>query len=86
MSSKLSNGEFDELEGLVEPSLLSELKHRLSSFSVAQQDLLRVATEDIFFSFPYQIGIIIPDSPPDMGILFLLLYFISDYYAIHLMY
>lgn len=53
--------------GLVEPTLLSDLKRRISEFSVSQQDLLRVATEDIFFSFPYQIGIIIPDSQEDPG-------------------
>ncbi|OXA63940.1 hypothetical protein Fcan01_02830 [Folsomia candida] len=63
VSSKLSAGEFDDLEGLVEPSVLHELKQRISNYSVSQQDLLRVATEDIFFSFPYQVGVIIPDSP-----------------------
>jgi len=67
VSSKLSTGDFDELEGLIEVETLNQLKHNISQFSVAQQDLLRVAKEDVFFSFPYQVGVIIPDSPDGGG-------------------
>jgi len=59
----MSRGEFDDLEGLVDPMVLRELRNTVNTFSVFQQDLLRVATEDVFFSFPYQIGIVIPDVP-----------------------
>ncbi|ODN05251.1 hypothetical protein Ocin01_01424 [Orchesella cincta] len=64
VSNKLSEGKLDELEGLVEASALTQLRESLSKFTVFQQQLLRVASEDIFFAFPYQIGIIIPDELP----------------------
>jgi len=67
VSGKLSNGEFEELEGLVEHVTLNELKQKISQFSVAQQELLRVSKEDVFFSFPYQVGVIIPDPPEGGG-------------------
>jgi len=67
VSAKLSNGEFEDLEGLVERDTLNELKQNISHFSVAQQELLRVSKEDVFFSFPYQVGVIIPDSPEGGG-------------------
>jgi hypothetical protein len=47
----------------VDPSVIHEIRNSLSSFSVFQQDLLRVAAEDIYFAFPYQVGVIIPDGP-----------------------
>ncbi|CAL8121904.1 unnamed protein product [Orchesella dallaii] len=64
VSNKLSEGKLDELDGLVEASAISQIRQSLSNFTVFQQQLLRVAAEDVFFAFPYQIGIIIPDEPP----------------------
>lgn len=52
------------MEGLVDPTALAQIRESLSKFTVFQQQLLRVAVEDIFFAFPYQIGIIIPDEVP----------------------
>ena len=65
VANKLVKGEFDDLEGLVDKAVLEKLKIKLSTFSVFQRELLRVEPEDIFFSFPYQIGIIIPDDVPE---------------------
>jgi len=61
----LASGKLDELEGLVDSSTLAEVKQKLSTFSVFQRGLLNVETEDIFFSFPHEIGIIIPDPPEE---------------------
>lgn len=65
MSKKLASAEFDDLEGLVDPETLAEVQKRLLKFNVFQRELLKVEVDDIFFCFPYQIGIIIPDPPPE---------------------
>jgi len=67
ISNKLSSGQYDDLEGIVDNNALQELKRSLADFSVFQKELLRVAADDVFFLFPYQIGIIIPDQPNDFG-------------------
>lgn len=68
VSNKLSEGKLDDLDGLVDPSALAQIKESLSKFTVFQQQLLRVAVEDIFFSFPYQVGIIIPDETTGIAV------------------
>jgi len=65
VSNKLVKGEYDDLEGLVDSEVLEKLKSRVSTFSMFQRQLLGVDPEDIFFSFPYQIGVIIPDETPE---------------------
>lgn len=56
VSQELSKGNFEALEGLVTPPSLEEIKRNLSHFSLKQRLDLAVEKEDIFFSFPYQIG------------------------------
>ena len=65
ISEKLSKGEFDDLEDLVDADALAEIKKNMAGFSMAQRELLAVDPEDIFFSFPFEIGIIIPDKQPE---------------------
>jgi hypothetical protein len=64
ISSKLSKGEFEDLEDVVDPAALEEIKRNMANFSMAQREMLAVEPEDIFFSFPFEIGIIIPDDQP----------------------
>lgn len=67
VSEKLVSGEYDDLEGVVEPEALSQMKTAVASFTVFQRNLLKVAVDDIFFSFPYQIGIMIPEPVRQEG-------------------
>lgn len=62
ISTKLCMGDFEDLEDLVCPVALAEIKKNLENFNVAQRQLLAVEPDDIFFSFPFEIGIIIPDE------------------------
>lgn len=43
---------------------LSQIKENIEKLTTAQREMLAVNIEDIYFSFPYQIGIIIPDDQP----------------------
>lgn len=62
VSGLLSRGEFNGLEGLVTPEVITEVKKSLSSFNMAQRQQLAVDQNDIYFSFPYEIGVIFPDE------------------------
>ncbi|XP_045136619.1 m-AAA protease-interacting protein 1, mitochondrial-like [Portunus trituberculatus] len=58
VSQELSKGNFESLEGLVTSPSLEEIKKNFAHFSLKQRLDLAVEKEDIFFSFPYQIGMI----------------------------
>lgn len=58
MSNELSKGNFEALEGLITQPGLEEIKRNFANFSLKQRLDLAVDKEDIFFSFPYQIGMI----------------------------
>ena len=58
VSHELSKGNFEALEDLVTSPSLEEIKRNFSQFSLKQRLDLAVEKEDIFFSFPYQIGMI----------------------------
>jgi hypothetical protein len=65
ISTKLSKAEYEDLEDLIEPEAFAEIKRNLAKFNVAQRELLPVNVEDIYFQFPYEIGIILPDRPQE---------------------
>ncbi|KAG0729879.1 m-AAA protease-interacting protein 1, mitochondrial [Chionoecetes opilio] len=56
VSDELSKGNFEALEGLVTQPSLDEIKNNFAQFSLKERLDLVVEKEDIFFSFPYQIG------------------------------
>ncbi|XP_044746190.1 uncharacterized protein LOC123307812 isoform X2 [Coccinella septempunctata] len=60
VSKKLSTGE--DLSELVTDDIIPVLQSRLSVMSVAQREWLAIDEEDIYFSFPYQVGIMFNDD------------------------
>lgn len=58
VSHELSRGNFQALEDVVTKPSLEEIKRNFANFSLKQRLDLAVEKEDIFFSFPYQIGMI----------------------------
>ncbi|XP_075215606.1 m-AAA protease-interacting protein 1, mitochondrial-like [Lycorma delicatula] len=67
VSEFLSRGEINNLEGLVSPEVIMEVKKSLSTFTMAQRQQLAVKEDDIYFSFPYEIGVIFPDDNEEGG-------------------
>jgi len=47
---------------LVAPGAIEELKPVVQKLSVSQRRLLKIKEDDIYFSFPYQVGIIFDES------------------------
>ncbi|CAG0896681.1 unnamed protein product [Darwinula stevensoni] len=64
VSQLISRGEFEGLKDLLSPECISEVSKNLSNYSLQDRHMLAVAEDDIYFAFPYQIGMIIEDDPP----------------------
>ncbi|XP_028031208.1 m-AAA protease-interacting protein 1, mitochondrial-like isoform X1 [Bombyx mandarina] len=62
VSGALQNSDFKTLEGLVDKDAINALKTAVSQLSVSQRQLLAIEKEDIFYAFPYQVGVIFDDS------------------------
>uniref|UniRef100_A0A034WJJ5 Uncharacterized protein C2orf47-like protein, mitochondrial n=1 Tax=Bactrocera dorsalis TaxID=27457 RepID=A0A034WJJ5_BACDO len=62
ISRKLLNGEFDALNGFVSKEAINELKPTIQKLSVAQRKQLEINKTDIYFAFPYQVGIIFDEE------------------------
>lgn len=58
VSQELSKGNFNALEGFITKPSLEEAQHNYALLSLKQRLDLAVVAEDIFFCFPYQIGVI----------------------------
>ncbi|XP_052869053.1 m-AAA protease-interacting protein 1, mitochondrial [Anopheles cruzii] len=65
VSSALAGGETKQLEGLVDRTALNDVKQSLSKMSVAERYDIAVDKEDVYFSFPYQVGIMFDESEDD---------------------
>ncbi|KAL3288888.1 hypothetical protein HHI36_003333 [Cryptolaemus montrouzieri] len=65
VSNKLSTGEVKTLVGLVADDIIPSLQARLSLMSLTQREQLVMNEADIYFSFPYQVGIIFNDDEND---------------------
>ncbi|KAK4883955.1 hypothetical protein RN001_000226 [Aquatica leii] len=62
VSNKLSEGDLKALDGLVATDALPDLQKAVSLMSLAQREQLAINIEDIYFSFPYQVGVIFSDD------------------------
>ncbi|XP_054740295.1 m-AAA protease-interacting protein 1, mitochondrial [Anastrepha obliqua] len=62
ISSKLVNGEFGTLKNFVANEAINELKPTIQKLSVAQRKQLEINKADIYFAFPYQVGIILDEE------------------------
>jgi len=62
VSSYLSQGDFQSLQGLVSDDAISEIKENFSAFNVKERHDLFIKITDILFAFPYQVGIIFDDN------------------------
>jgi hypothetical protein len=62
VSKCLSKNDLDSLEGLVSSEAVVEVKSSLSRFSVQQLSDLAIDKRDIYFSFPYEVGVMFDDE------------------------
>ncbi|ENN71524.1 hypothetical protein D910_07281 [Dendroctonus ponderosae] len=58
--------ECQDLDGLVTEEIAPALKGTVSQMSVEQRELLPIVVDDIYFTFPYQIGIIFNQENPEV--------------------
>lgn len=58
VSGELSQGNFEELKPFVALDAIGDLKRNFTAMSIKQRMDLAVAKDDIFFSFPHEIGVI----------------------------
>ncbi|XP_046398675.1 m-AAA protease-interacting protein 1, mitochondrial isoform X2 [Ischnura elegans] len=62
VSQAISKGDWDALQELVVEGTIAEIRNSVSRFSVQQRQDLAVSKEDIYFSFPYQVGVMFDDE------------------------
>ena len=62
MSSCLSKGDYTSIDNLVTPEALREVKKNISTYSMQQRQELAILKDDIYFTFPYQIGVMFSDD------------------------
>ncbi|XP_023227478.1 m-AAA protease-interacting protein 1, mitochondrial-like [Centruroides sculpturatus] len=62
VSNLLAKGDIDALKGLITSEALSEIQRSYTIMNLKQRQDLQIKLEEIFFSFIYQIGIIMEDD------------------------
>jgi hypothetical protein len=62
VSNCLSRGDTAALESMVTQDALEVMKRNISTFTLHQRQELALSKEDIYFCFPYQIGVMFNDD------------------------
>jgi len=62
VSTRLAAGEIKALEGLVAPDILPKLQSSIALMSLPQREQIAINKDDIYFSFPYQVGVIFDEE------------------------
>uniref|UniRef100_A0A8D8LL60 Uncharacterized protein C2orf47 homolog, mitochondrial n=1 Tax=Cacopsylla melanoneura TaxID=428564 RepID=A0A8D8LL60_9HEMI len=62
VSSCVSKGDFDSLNDLLSPELIEQVKQKTPLLSLTQRQQIALKSDDVYFSFPYQIGIMFSDE------------------------
>lgn len=57
VSHRLAANDFKSLDGMVVPEALETLKTNIQRMSVAQRNEIAVNQEEVYFSFPYEVGV-----------------------------
>lgn len=71
VSNALSVGDTDSIQDMFDKDALAEIKQNMSHYSHSQLASLAVSNlEDVYFTFPYQVGIIMNDTDRGKLILF----------------
>ena len=67
MSECLSSGDLQPLEDMCTKTCVKEVTTNLSLFSMKERSELDLKDDDIFYSFLYQMGVIMDDEPDADG-------------------
>lgn len=59
VSSKISEGDTKSLDALVTNEVVQSVQRAVSLMSLSQREQIAVNAEDIYFSFPYQVFLIL---------------------------
>lgn len=65
VSNRLATGDFESLNRLVESDTLATLQRNIERMSVAQRKAIAFKRNDVWWSFPYEVGIIFNDDEED---------------------
>ena len=65
VSSNLAEGNFEDMKNYLTQDCLATLEKNLSLFDNEQRSTLAIDIKDVYFSFVYQIGILMEDHPTE---------------------
>lgn len=62
VSGLISKGELDSLSGLVTTDVIQQVRESLETFTLKQRQQFSIRSEDIYFCFPYEVGVMFPNE------------------------
>lgn len=68
VSGLISKGDLDNLSGLVTPEVIAHIRDGLETFTLKQRQEFAIKADDIYFAFPYEVGVMFPDESSKYGI------------------
>jgi hypothetical protein len=76
VSGIIARGDVDSLPGLVTPEVIDQVRQSLQTFTLKQRQEFAIRADDIFFCFPYEVGVMFPNEANEESE-FILLHFIK---------
>uniref|UniRef100_A0A1B6HW95 Uncharacterized protein n=1 Tax=Homalodisca liturata TaxID=320908 RepID=A0A1B6HW95_9HEMI len=67
VSGTISRGDLDNLSGLVTPDVITLVRDSLTTFSLKQRQEFAIKSDDIYFCFPYEVGVMFPNEDKNDG-------------------
>uniref|UniRef100_A0A1B6GAU0 Juvenile hormone esterase binding protein n=1 Tax=Cuerna arida TaxID=1464854 RepID=A0A1B6GAU0_9HEMI len=67
VSGTISRGDLDSLSGLVTPDVITLVRDSMTTFSLKQRQEFAIKSNDIYFCFPYEVGVMFPNEDKNDG-------------------
>uniref|UniRef100_A0A1B6LUF9 Uncharacterized protein n=1 Tax=Graphocephala atropunctata TaxID=36148 RepID=A0A1B6LUF9_9HEMI len=67
VSGTISRGDVDNLSGLVTSDVVTLVRDTLTTFSLKQRQEFSIRSDDIYFCFPYEVGVMFPNEDKNDG-------------------
>ncbi|XP_054289964.1 m-AAA protease-interacting protein 1, mitochondrial-like [Macrosteles quadrilineatus] len=67
VSGFIAKGDVDSLVGLVTPEVITQVRETMQTLSLKERQEFAIRQDDIFFCFPYEVGVMFPNEDKNEG-------------------